>query len=134
MNKAFGWYLSTFVNIYVYGAAVLIYGLLKVWWQNDPTKNLMFPLCGMRCGYEASVLLAQMGSFAQSSQEFKRVTKGLMPSPEKREYTRAITKSQRPVKCRAGCYGWRYDFDKSLLVSSFDHGVQFLVDLLCTFP
>lgn len=57
MNDAFVWYLIAFPALLFAIVSVLILGVIEIW-HTDPGTNIMFPLCGVRCLFEAITPLA----------------------------------------------------------------------------
>lgn len=57
MNDGFVLYLSAFPALLFAIVSVLILGVIRIW-HTDPGSNLMFPLCGVRCSFEAITPLA----------------------------------------------------------------------------
>lgn len=55
MNDAFVFYLQAFPSLLLAIVAVLMFGVIRIWHNGS---NIMFPMCGFRCSFEAITPLA----------------------------------------------------------------------------
>ncbi len=140
INTSFRSYLV--VNPAVGGliVATLIYGTIKIW-RVSPAANIMFPLCTLRCGFEALTPLGMAGtvngigeSILEKWKSIKADTSyGLRQGNNRKQVKMAnlMQKSCRTLKCTSGSY---FTFESSIYLVTFDNIIQQSVNLLMAFP
>lgn len=99
-------------------------------------SNIMFPLCGLRCGFEAVTPLAMAGNMNKESQnvlrKWKVVTQNLCQKVSGRE-KRILQRTQRScnvIRCSAGHL---YQFDHSIVLCCTNNCILLTLNMLVTF-
>lgn len=133
LNNCFKLYLATFPTILFSVVALLLFGVIRIW-KNDPGSNLMFPLCGARCFYEAITPLSIAGVVNEENKRLimlwkkKRVVAGSGPKEVKLMKTYAA--SLNGVRCRSGSL---YTFENGIVLCCLNNLMQLTLNLLITF-
>ncbi len=140
INTSFRSYLVVFPAVGGLIVATLIYGTIKIW-RVSPEANIMFPLCTLRCGFEAMTPLGMAGSVngvgESIMEKWKSVKAHTISGLKKRNNKKAVKmtnimqKSCRALHCNSGSY---FTFESSIYLVTFDNIIQQSVNMLMTFP
>ncbi|XP_035715085.1 uncharacterized protein LOC118438650 [Folsomia candida] len=133
MNDAFVTYLSTFPNLLFAIVSILMFGVIRIW-HYDPGSNLMFPLCGIRCAFEAITPLAVAGDVNDQNKEvvakWKQGVVARRASNRAKKEAIAYQKSFHAVRCTAGSL---YTFENSIVLCCLNNCMQLTLNLFLTF-
>ncbi|OXA46419.1 uncharacterized protein LOC118437688 [Folsomia candida] len=130
MNDAFFMYLSTFPNLLFAIVSILMFGVIRIW-HYDPGSNLMFPLCGIRCAFEAVTPLAVAGDVNDKNKEVVAKWKlGVVARSAAKKEAIAYQKSFHAVRCTAGSL---YTFENSIVLCCLNNCMQLTLNLFLTF-
>ncbi len=137
INDTFRSYLVVFPPVGGIIVSVLIYGTIR-FWQLDPKTNIMFPLCAIRCGFEALTPLAIAGSLKMAGDHFLQTWKDVTSKARLMKDTKLnsrkrflfLRRSCRPLKCTSGSF---FTFENGILFNTIDNIIQQTVNLLMTF-
>ncbi|CAL8124524.1 unnamed protein product [Orchesella dallaii] len=134
LNSTFRSYLTCFGTILYSVVAQLLFGSIRLL-HRDPRANMMFPLCGFRCGFEVTTPLALASNVSQESKNVLVEWRSKMDTAVKqnwkgRKELRMAQRSCKRILCSAGSL---YTFDHSIVLCSVDNCIQLTFNLLCTF-
>lgn len=106
--------------------ALLLFGCIRLL-HLDIRSNLMFPSCGLRCGFETVTPLAMAGKVHRESENLLKEWKGHKRSGPLEERERMSFKS---VKATAGSM---YTFEESIVLVSLNNLIQLTLNMLVAF-
>ncbi|XP_035715116.1 uncharacterized protein LOC110859126 isoform X1 [Folsomia candida] len=133
MNDAFFMYLSTFPNLLFAIVSILMFSFIRIW-HYSPRSNLMFPLCGIRCAFEAVTPLAVAGDVNDQNKEvvakWKQGVVARRGSNRAKKEAIAYQKSFHAVRCTAGSL---YTFENSIVLCCLNNCMQLTLNLFLTF-
>lgn len=133
MNDIFRYFIICSHAAYLLILSMLFFGVVRLW-RLDPVANLMYPLCAVRCGFEALTPLDMAGKMNLCSGKVLRKWNTAVSRLTCGEVTmRQIQQEQRSlnnIQCKACSF---YTFQKSTVISSIDGCIQLTVNLLVTF-
>ncbi|CAL8124512.1 unnamed protein product [Orchesella dallaii] len=135
LNASFRPFLMCFSTILYSLVAQLIFGSIRLL-PVHPRSNLMFPLCALRCGFEATTPLAMAGDVSKESQKVLEIWRVKADSVIKKSFGKGrkplvmIQRSCRRILCSAGSL---YTFEHSVVLCSFNNCIQLCLNLLVTF-
>ncbi|CAL8124045.1 unnamed protein product [Orchesella dallaii] len=137
LNDSLWIFLSFFTHILLFVLSILLFGTVRLI-RIDPRQSLMFPMCGLRCGYEVFSPINYAGRVDASSgnllSELKDMVTGM--GLEKRggwkehKVLDRMRKSCMKIRCTAGNF---FMFENFVAISSLHGVVQTTFDLLVTF-
>lgn len=102
----------------------------------DPQSNVMYPLCGMRCGFEAVTPLEMAGHVNKWSMRVVNRWKKLSNTVIQKQQGRGrkmlgmIQRSCNRIQCTAGSL---YTFEHSIVLCSINNCILTSLNLLITF-
>lgn len=137
INDTFRSYLIVFPAVGGTIVSVLIYGTVR-FWHLDPKTNIMFPLCAIRCGFEALTPLAIAGSLNAEGYQFLQTWKCVTSKIYGSKYGSLsshkrfllASRSCPSLKCTSGSF---FTFENGILFNTIDNIIQQTVNLLMTF-
>ncbi|ODM99049.1 hypothetical protein Ocin01_07658 [Orchesella cincta] len=114
MNQAFRSYLMWFSPILYALVGLLLFGSIRVL-HTDFLTNSMFPVCGMRCVFEATTPLAMAGNVSQESEKVLELWREKMVTVTKwvrsRKMIGMVQRASGRILCTAGSL---YTFENSI--------------------
>lgn len=135
LNDNFFYFLMGFPIILFLIVAMLIFGTIRLW-HIDPQSNIMFPLCGMRCGFEAVTPLAMAGNVNKASamilHRWKKVRYVLDRTGGARHVKlfRMVHRSCKRIRCTSGSM---YTFEHSIVLCCLNNCLQLTLNMLVSF-
>lgn len=157
LNASFQPFLMCFANLLLLIVAFLLFGCIRIW-HADSRSNLMFPICLMRCAFEAITPLEMAGTVDQKSKALLSNWKEMIEMDGIRSHRRRNSKGPKIKKVicvllnrknirdhkwlelvRRSCPGIRctagsmYTFEKSIVLSSLNNCFQLTLNLLVVF-
>jgi len=132
LNEAFKGFLTFFPTILFSLVAMLLFGSIKLL-PIDPKSNIMFPLCGIRCGFEALTPLQMSGNVSQESEKVLKQWQQHIEGEKTRRDKKAMKmmlNSFKRILCTAGSL---YTFEHSIVLCSINNCIQLTLNLLVTF-
>lgn len=133
MNDIFSSYLICSHAVFLFIVSMLFFGVIGMW-RIDPLANLMYPLCGARCGFEALTPLDTAGKMHLCSRKLLGKWKVTVSGIDCGEMSqRLVMQHQRSLKCIQCKAGSFYTFENSTVINSIDNGIQLTVNLLVMF-
>lgn len=136
VNDIFHYYLMVFPSVLLSIVSLLMFGTIRLW-HVSPQSNLMFPVCGARCGFEALSPLAMAASVNKASKQvlsqWKQLTHHVLRQQKsriERRIFKMVQRSCRRIQCTAGSL---YSFEHSIVLCSINNCFQLTLNLLVTF-
>lgn len=144
LNNSLKPFLMTFANLLLLIVSFLLFGCICIW-HTEPRSTLMFPLCSMRCGFEAITLLQVAGNLNQKSKQVLSNWKEVIHrnggknasgciqgnrSNRERKWLELVHRSCPNITCTAGSM---FTFEHSIVLVSLDNCFQTTLNLLVTF-
>lgn len=141
INDIFRYYLIMFPPVLLSILAFLLFGSVRLW-HVDPKCNLMFPLCAIRCGFEAICPLAMAGKVNKAGElvlakwkETKchmlwRNGKSDSYPWKRRKLVKLVQISCQRIHCSAGSL---YSFENSIVICCMNNCFQLALNMLVSF-
>ncbi|XP_035702468.1 uncharacterized protein LOC118433992 [Folsomia candida] len=126
LNSSLKYYLTIFPTILFTVLSLLLFGCVRLW-HLDPRSNLLFPTCGIRCGFESMSPLALAG---RVNQESKSLLRKWRKQTSGGKWAARFKRSCRSIKCTAGSM---YTFEESILIVSIHNLNQLTLNFLVAF-
>lgn len=124
VNDGMKLYMSYFASIMFTILALLIFGCVRLL-HLDFRANVMFPCCGLRCGFESMSPIAVAGRVDEQSKQLQaRWRKVSKTATERRAWT------WRVIKMRAGDL---YTFERGIVLVSLNNLIGLVLDWLVAF-
>lgn len=140
-------YLTTFPAVGLYVVSMLLYGSVLLW-DKDPQSNIMFPLCGMRCGFELLTPLAVAGNVYYTSTKTLHtwwkfsnlretkffISRNTDQGNEDGTNLKLVKMAHRSCSVLECWSGPLFSFGRSIFLATINVIIQLTVNTLVTFP
>jgi len=132
LNDSFKYYMLTCALGMVGATTVLAYGTIRYHRILDLSSYLVYPFCALRCSLDFTTLFSMAGQTSSQSnhaiRKWRRELAGIR-NPHDLNYNKTYLPSCRRIACSAGPF---FTFEGTVLLVSFDHCINQLVNLLVT--